>query len=107
MAGHKQILTFDDEYRTEVEKAYAEYLVRLSEADSIMSTISVEEWADRILSGQDPIPHTTEYEKLARQELDLKLKLAGVRLRMRRLLRASRLTQRDIMEGLGESHTPT
>ena len=88
-----EILSFDDEYKADIEKVGEEYLKRLEEADTLMHTLSVEEWSVRMLSGQDPIPHTTAYEKLAGQENDLMMTLAGVRLHMRRLLRARQVAQ--------------
>jgi len=60
------------------------HIKRIKEAESMMSSVSVEEWAVKMLSRQDPIPYITEYEKITGQELDLGLKLAGVRLCLRR-----------------------
>ncbi len=76
MADHKRILAYHD--------AYSDHLERLKEAESMMSSVSVEEWAVKMLSRQDPIPYITEYEKITGQELDLGLKLAGARLCLRR-----------------------
>jgi hypothetical protein len=80
-----RVLTLDDEYRREIDEALKLYLQRLGEADEFMARGTVEEFCSALLSGQDPIPATSAYERLAGQERDLTLRLAAVRLAMRQM----------------------
>lgn len=84
-AAEAKVLRPDEQYRREVDEAHKRYLERLQQADNLMSRVTVEEFTNALLSGEDPIPGTSAYERLAGQELECSLRLAAVRLAMRQM----------------------
>ncbi|MEM4406606.1 MAG: hypothetical protein QXS68_06125 [Candidatus Methanomethylicaceae archaeon] len=84
-AADLKVLSPDEEYRRDVNEAHKRYLERLQEADKLMSRVTVEEFTNALLSGEDPIPGTSAYQRLAGLELEYSLRLAAVRLAMRQM----------------------